>query len=109
MCPEAADPWVAERVEGFGQVPGLVITSHSLGLHLNRQVTLANWHANCQKVPTPEGAYPRENQQLLALYWGLACACKGTVLGCQRAVVNSGTKATSESNLIKAGDKLHLR
>lgn len=42
MCPEAAGPWVAECVEGFGQMPGLVITSHSLGLHLNRQVTLAN-------------------------------------------------------------------
>lgn len=33
MCLEATDPWVAGCVKGFGQVPRMVIMSHSLGLH----------------------------------------------------------------------------
>lgn len=37
MCLKAAGPWVAGWVEGFGQVPRAVITSHNLGFHTGKQ------------------------------------------------------------------------
>lgn len=33
MCPEAAGPWMAVCVVGFGQAPRVVITSPCLGLY----------------------------------------------------------------------------
>ncbi|KAK4822911.1 hypothetical protein QYF61_023274 [Mycteria americana] len=44
-------------------------------------------------------AYPNENQQLLALCWGLACAYRATVQYYQRTVVKAGTQTTSENTL----------
>ncbi|KAK4806857.1 hypothetical protein QYF61_012578 [Mycteria americana] len=44
-------------------------------------------------------AYPNENQQLLALYWGLACAYRATVQYYQRTVVKAGTQTSSENAL----------
>ncbi|KAK4826744.1 hypothetical protein QYF61_010997 [Mycteria americana] len=40
-------------------------------------------------------AYPNGNQQLLALYWGLACAYRATVQYSQRTVVEAGTQTTT--------------
>ncbi|KAK4810863.1 hypothetical protein QYF61_008835 [Mycteria americana] len=40
-------------------------------------------------------AYPNENQQLLALYWGLACAYRATVQYSQRTVVEIETQTTT--------------
>ncbi|KAK4810584.1 hypothetical protein QYF61_007321 [Mycteria americana] len=48
-------------------------------------------------------AYPSENQQLLALYWGLACAYQATVQYYQRTVVKAGTQTTSENTLTETG------
>ncbi|KAK4810794.1 hypothetical protein QYF61_008766 [Mycteria americana] len=44
-------------------------------------------------------AYPNENQQLLALYWGLACAYRATVQYYQRTMVEAGTQTTCENTL----------
>ena len=71
MCPEAAGPWVA----GVWK---------DLGRFLGRLSPPIAWDFTPEQASNPgklthhliEGclAYPNENQQLLALYWGLACA-----------------------------------
>ncbi|GAB0207417.1 mitochondrial enolase superfamily member 1 [Grus japonensis] len=48
-------------------------------------------------------AYPKENQQLLALYWGLACAYRATVQYSQRTVVEAGTQTASEDTVAEIG------
>ncbi|GAB0206907.1 hypothetical protein GRJ2_003156300 [Grus japonensis] len=48
-------------------------------------------------------AYFNENQQLLALYWGLACAYRATVQYSQRTVVEAGTQTASEDTLVELG------
>ncbi|GAB0208044.1 hypothetical protein GRJ2_003270100 [Grus japonensis] len=48
-------------------------------------------------------AYPNENQQLLALYWGLAHAYRATVQYSQRTVVEAGTQTASEDALVEIG------
>ncbi|TRZ07548.1 hypothetical protein HGM15179_019560 [Zosterops borbonicus] len=45
--------------------------------------------------------YLNEDQQLLALYCGLACASQATILYYQRIVVKTGTQTTSESAMIE--------
>ncbi|GAB0207069.1 mitochondrial enolase superfamily member 1 [Grus japonensis] len=48
-------------------------------------------------------AYPNENQQLLALYWGLACAYRATVQYSQRTVVEEGTQTAAEDTVAEIG------
>lgn len=70
MFPEAASPWVAGCVEGFGLISGMVITSHV-------------WDFSSEEVSNPAKlihplierclTYTNEKQQLPALYWGLDC------------------------------------
>ncbi|GAB0202585.1 hypothetical protein GRJ2_002724100 [Grus japonensis] len=48
-------------------------------------------------------AYPNENQQLLALYWGLACAYRATVQYSQRTVVEAGTQTAAEDTVAEIG------
>ncbi|GAB0209685.1 cAMP-dependent protein kinase inhibitor alpha [Grus japonensis] len=48
-------------------------------------------------------AYPNENQQLLALYWGLACAYRATVQYSQRTVVEEGTQTAAEDTMVEIG------
>jgi len=47
--------------------------------------------------------YPSENQQLLALYWGVACANQATVQYSQKTVAEAGTQNASEDNIVEAG------
>ncbi|GAB0210089.1 hypothetical protein GRJ2_003474700 [Grus japonensis] len=48
-------------------------------------------------------AYFNENQQLLALYWGLACAYQATVQYSQRTVVEEGTQTAAEDTVAEIG------
>jgi len=48
-------------------------------------------------------AHPNENQQLLALYLGLACAYRATVQYSQRTVVEAGTQTASEDTMFGIG------
>ncbi|GAB0208835.1 hypothetical protein GRJ2_003349200 [Grus japonensis] len=48
-------------------------------------------------------AYPNENQQLLALYWGLACAYRATAQYSQRTVVEAGTQTAAEDTVAEIG------
>ncbi|GAB0206427.1 hypothetical protein GRJ2_003108300 [Grus japonensis] len=48
-------------------------------------------------------AYPKENQQLLALYWGLACAYRATVQYSQRTVAEAGTQTAAEDTVAEIG------
>jgi len=46
---------------------------------------------------------PNENQQLLALYWALACAYLATVQYSQKTVADAGTQTAREDNGVKVG------
>ncbi|XP_010568992.1 PREDICTED: uncharacterized protein LOC104833793 [Haliaeetus leucocephalus] len=48
-------------------------------------------------------AYPNENQQLLALYWGLAYAYRAIVQHSQRTTVEAGTQTASEDTMLEIG------
>ncbi|KAM9591477.1 uncharacterized protein ACIBXB_006274 [Morphnus guianensis] len=48
-------------------------------------------------------AYPNENQQLLALYWGLAYAYRAIVQHSQRTTVEAGTQTASEDTMLEVG------
>ncbi|GAB0177976.1 hypothetical protein GRJ2_000262900 [Grus japonensis] len=48
-------------------------------------------------------AYCNENQQLPALYWGLACVYRSTVQYSQRTVVEAGTQTAAEDTLAEIG------
>ncbi|GAB0210142.1 hypothetical protein GRJ2_003480000 [Grus japonensis] len=48
-------------------------------------------------------AYPNENQQLLALHWGLACAYRAIVQYSQRTMVEEGTQTAAEDTLVEIG------
>ena len=47
--------------------------------------------------------YPKENQQLLALQWGLACAYRATVLYSQKTVAEAEIQTASEDNRVEVG------
>jgi len=47
--------------------------------------------------------YPSENQQLLALYWGLACAYRATIQYSQKTEAESGTQTASVDNRVEVG------
>ncbi|GAB0207108.1 hypothetical protein GRJ2_003176400 [Grus japonensis] len=47
--------------------------------------------------------YPNVNQQLLALYWGLACAYRATVQYSQRTVVEERTQTAAEDTVAEIG------
>jgi len=47
--------------------------------------------------------HPNENQQLLALYWGLAWAYRVTVQYSQKTVAEAGTQTASEDNRVEVG------
>jgi len=49
--------------------------------------------------------YPNVNQQLLALYWGLACAYQATVQYSQKTVAEAGTQTAPEHNGVEGGTR----
>ncbi|GAB0207263.1 hypothetical protein GRJ2_003191900 [Grus japonensis] len=95
------------------QVPGWQGVWKDLGRFLGRLSPPIAWDFTPEQASNPgkltchliEGclAYFNENQQLLALYWGLACAYRATVQYSQRTVVDSGNQTTSEDNIGEIG------
>lgn len=51
-------------------------------------------------------AYPNEYQQLLALYWGLACAYGATAQYSERTVVEAGTKTAFQDTIGETGTQI---
>ncbi|XP_054244819.1 centromere protein I [Indicator indicator] len=51
-------------------------------------------------------AYPNENQQLLALYWGLACAYRATVQCSKKTVAEAGTQTLPEDIMVEMGTQM---
>ena len=49
--------------------------------------------------------YPHENQQFLALYWGLAWAYRATVQYSQKTVAEAGTQTASEDKRIRGREQ----
>ncbi|GAB0207342.1 hypothetical protein GRJ2_003199800 [Grus japonensis] len=84
-----------------------------LGRFLGRLSPPITWDFTPEQASNPgkltrhliEGclAYPNENQQLLALCWGLACAYRATAQYSQRTVVEAGTQTASEDALVEIG------
>ncbi|XP_074713429.1 uncharacterized protein LOC141938453 [Strix uralensis] len=83
-------------------VPGWQGEWKDLGRFLGRLSPPVAWDLTPEQASNPakltqhliEGClvYPDENQQLLALYWGLACAYRAAVQCSQRTVVEMGTQ-----------------
>ncbi|KAJ7412559.1 Gag polyprotein [Willisornis vidua] len=94
-------------------VPGWQGVWKDLGRFLGQLSTPITWDFTPEQVFNPsklthhliEGclAQPSENQQILALYWGLACAYRATVQYSQRTVVEAGTQTASEDTVVETG------
>ena len=94
-------------------VPGWQGVWKDLGRFLGRLSPPIAWDFTPEQASNPgklmhhliEGclAYPNENQQLLALYWGLACAYRATVQYSQRITVEAGTQTASENAMVEIG------
>ncbi|KAJ7407373.1 hypothetical protein BTVI_63407 [Pitangus sulphuratus] len=100
MHPEVPSSWVAGCVEGSGQVPRAFDTS-------------ITWDFTPEQLFNPSKlthhlmewclAYPNQNEQLLALYWVLACAYRTTVQYSEKTVVEAGTQTIMEDTLAETG------
>ncbi|XP_054671609.1 uncharacterized protein LOC129202590 [Grus americana] len=94
-------------------IPGWQGVWKDLGRFLGRLSPPIAWDFTPEQASNPskltrhliEGclAYPNENQQLLALYWGLACAYRATVQYSQRTVVEEGTQTAAEDTVAEIG------
>ncbi|XP_075595208.1 uncharacterized protein LOC142599193 [Balearica regulorum gibbericeps] len=94
-------------------VPGWQGVWKDLGRFLGRLSPPIAWDFTPEQASNPskltrhliEGclAYPNENQQLLALYWGLAWAYRATVQNSQRTVVEEGTQTAAEDTVAEIG------
>lgn len=94
-------------------VPGWQGIWKDLGRFLGRLSPPIIWDFTSEQTSNPgkltrhliEGclAYPNENQQLLALYWGLAYAYRATVQYSQRTMVEAGTQTASKDTMLEIG------
>ena len=92
-------------------VPGCQVMWKDLGKCLGRLSPPIAWDFTPEQANNPdklmrhliEGclAYSSENQQLLALYWGLTCAYQATIQFYQRTMVKTGIQTTSENAMIE--------
>ncbi|KAM9590504.1 uncharacterized protein ACIBXB_005765 [Morphnus guianensis] len=100
-------------------VPGWQGGWKDLGRFLGRLSPPIIWDFTPEQASNPgkltrhliEGclAYPNENQQLLALYWGLAYAYRAIVQHSQRTTVEAGTQTASEDTMLEIGTQTTTR
>lgn len=93
VCPSTAGRGVAGCVEGFEQVPGAVIIYQILEIHTWRG--RLPWQTDMTQTDRKVPCLSQENQQLIVLYWVLACAYGATVQYSQRNMIETGTQTTA--------------